>query len=119
MNTSSVTSTPLPSQTGQAPFELKLNKPSSTLFSLANTFLISSKKPRTVAGIERFVAVTGLWSILITSFSYFCAKTREIKVLLPEPATPVTTVIIPTGKSTSICFRLFMQASLIGRVPFG
>ena len=31
-------------------------------------------------------------------------------MLLPDPLTPVTTIILPKGKSTSISFKLFPEA---------
>ena len=65
------------------------------------------------------MAVMGPWSIITTLLSYCLANTREIRVLFPEPATPVTTVIIPRGMSTSTCFRLWRQASRTGRLPVG
>ena len=51
--------TPLPLQAGQAPPPLKVNKDASRPLSSASSFLISSKKPKKVAGVERPVAVTG------------------------------------------------------------
>jgi hypothetical protein len=37
--------TPAPLQFSQAPFELKLNSPASTLFAAANAFRMSSMTP--------------------------------------------------------------------------
>ncbi len=39
--------------------------------------------------------------------------------LLPEPATPVTTVSTPSGMSTSTSRRLFAVAPRISRAPVG
>ena len=69
--------------------------------------------------MERLVAVMGPWSIITTLLSYCLAKTWEMRVLFPEPATPVTTVMMPRGMSASTCFRLWRQASRTGRLPVG
>src|SRR5512132_96661 len=59
----SVYTTPKPWQFSQAPFELKLNRPASTLLALANALRTSSMMPVYVAGLEREDAPTGDWSI--------------------------------------------------------
>lgn len=59
INTSSVTITPLPPQTGHAPLLLKENSPASTWFAAAMVLRISSKTPKNVTGVERPVAVIG------------------------------------------------------------
>ena len=61
------------------------------------------------------VAVMGPWSIITTSCSYCLANTWVIRVLFPDPATPVTTVIIPSGISTSTHFKLCKLAPRTGR----
>ena len=105
-------------QFSQAPFELKLNSPASTLLACANAFRMSSITPVYVAGLERVDVPTADWSITIASG---CSgrNTSSISELLPEPATPVTTVRTAVGMSTSTSLRLFARASRIGSQPFG
>ena len=67
--------------------------------------------------VERLVAVIGPWSTRITWSAYCLAKHWVTSELFPEPATPVTTVMIPSGKSTSTCFRLLVSAPRTGRLP--
>ena len=110
---------PLPLQYGHAPLPLKVNKLSDTLFSFANTFLISSKNPKYVQTVERPVAVIALWSIKTTWFSYCFANTSLINDDLPLPATPVTTVNIPSGISISTFFKLWRFAPLTGKNSLG
>ena len=119
MNTSSVTICPLPPQTGQPPLLLKEKREASTPFSAAITLRISSKKPRQVAGVERPVAVTGDWSTSTTRSEYCLANTSRMRELLPEPATPVTTVSTFSGMSTDTFFKLWTQAFRTGRKAFG
>ena len=104
---------------GQAPSLLKENNPGFTLFIFAISFLISSKKPKNVAGVERPVAVIWDWSTRITLSSYSLAKTSLINELLPEPATPVTTVKTFNGILTDTFFKLWMFAFFIGKYSFG
>ena len=119
INTSSVVIAPRPLQWGQAPFPLKVKRLTLWLFRSAKTFLISSKKPRNVHTVERPVAVTALWSIITTWSSYCFAKTSLISDDFPLPATPVTTVIMPRGISTSTFLRLWMFAPRTSKNPFG
>ena len=46
-------------------------------------------------------------------------RTSLISELLPEPLTPVTHVIIPSGTSTLTCFRLFSAAPRTLSHPVG
>ena len=103
MNTSSVTITPLPPQTGQAPLLLKEKIAGSVWHWAPISFRMASKNPRKVAGVERPVAVMGDWSTRITRSAYCLANTSRMRLLLPEPATPVTTVRTPraTKKGTA------------------
>ena len=119
INTSSVTICPRPPQAGQAPLLLKENRPASVPVSAAISLLISSKKPRKVAGVERPVAVTGDWSTSTTRSAYCLANTSRMRELLPEPATPVTTVSTCSGMSTDTFFRLCSAAFRTGRKAFG
>lgn len=119
MNTSSVTICPRPPQTGQAPLLLKENSDASAPVSAAITRRISSKKPRKVAGVERPVAVTGDWSTSTTRSAYCLANTSRMSELLPEPATPVTTVSTSSGMSADTFLRLCTQAFRTGRKAFG
>ena len=107
----------------------------------AKSSLISLKTPVYVAGFERGVLPIGDWSIFITlsrfsvplislklpyfvcalfSFTerylYITSFTRED---FPEPETPVTQTISPSGISTFIFFKLFAYAPLTDRYfPF-
>jgi hypothetical protein len=58
------------------------------------------------------------WSIT-TASGWRCKNTPLISELLPEPATPVTTVSTPGGMSTSTLRRLCRLARRIGRLPLG
>jgi hypothetical protein len=71
-----------------------------------------------VAGAERLFAVTRDWSITIAS-GCCSRKTSLIRVLLPEPATPVTTVSTPVGMLTVTSFRLCRVALLMVIRPVG
>src|SRR3989344_3895585 len=105
---------PSPLHSGHAPEELKLNMLGETSFSLAKSFLISSKIPMYVAGLERDDLPTPDWSISIVSFSL--QKTSTINELLPDPATPVTQTNMPFGTSTDTFFKLWVLALRIGVV---
>ena len=63
-----------------------------------------------------FPALTLLRFNLLESFLYNISFTNE---LFPEPDTPVTQVMTPSGKSTSICLRLFSYAFLTVSHPVG
>src|SRR4029453_2279567 len=82
----SVYTTPRPPQFSQAPLELKLNRPASTLLALAKALRTSSIMPVYVAGLEREETPTADWSIRIAS-GYWLMKASFISELLPEPAT--------------------------------
>ena len=125
---------------------MKLNLPGLYPLALAsgvsaNNSLIGVKTPTYVAGFERGVLPIGVWSILmiLSMFStpsiescfpgciYFLLmivdnplyNTWLIRLLLPEPLTPVTQVNNPSGMSISTFFRLFSLAPLIVRnFPF-
>src|SRR5829696_9649273 len=110
--------TPVPLQFSQAPFELKLNRPGSTLFAAANALRRSSMTPVYVAGFEREFAPTADWSMTIAS-GWAGRNTPSMSELLPDPATPVTTVRTAVGTSTSTPWRLLSRASRIGNQPVG
>src|SRR6266545_5263575 len=114
----SVYTTPKPWQFSQAPLELKLNRPASTLLALAKALRTSSIMPVYVAGLEREDTPTADWSITIAS-GCWCWKTSLMRELLPEPATPVTTVNTPVGMFTLTFCRLLIFAFLIGSLPVG
>ena len=125
---------PSPEQASHLPpGTLKLNLPLSyprifASFVVANISLIKSNTPVYVAGFERGVLPIGDWSILIIlsilwspltslqfpTFSFdlfkalliFLYKTSFIKVLFPEPETPVTQMNSPSGNLTLIFFKL-------------
>src|SRR6266508_7035892 len=82
-------STPRPPQFSQAPLELKLNRPASTLLALAKALRTSSIIPVYVAGLEREDTPSADWSIRMASGKSE-TKASLINELLPEPATPVT-----------------------------
>src|SRR5919202_7032841 len=96
--------TPLPSQFGQAPAELALNRSGLTPLAFANAVRIGSSSPVYVAGLLRREPRIGAWSIDTTPAPFGIDPcTSE---LLPEPATPVTTTSTPSGTSTSTSRRL-------------
>src|SRR5687768_6626002 len=97
--------TPAPLQVGQAPSELALNSAGFTPLTFANALRIGSSSPVYVAGLLRREPLITLWSTDTTpSPAGIDPWTSE---LLPEPATPVTTVSTPSGMSTSTWRRLF------------
>ena len=60
--------------------------------------------------------------IVLARFSFLANVLYKISLvseLFPEPDTPVTQVITPSGTSTSMFFRLFSFAPLIVRYPVG
>jgi hypothetical protein len=90
---------------GQLPAELKLKSEALTSLALANACRMSSMIPCRWLGAERLFGRHRDWSITIASGC--CArKTSLIRVLLPEPATPVTTVSYAGGNATVTFFRL-------------
>ncbi len=107
--------TPAPLQVGQAPSELALNSAGFTPLALAKALRIGSARPVYVAGLLRREPRIGVWSTETTPSSAGIEPcTSE---LLPEPATPVTTVSTPSGMSTSTPWRLFAVAPRIASVP--
>ena len=94
---------PLPPQFSQAPFELKLNKPLSTLFSLANKALIMSNTLVYVATFDLELIPT----LSFPTFTIFLSwsKIYFISDDFPDPDTPVIQVNIPNG---ILIFRLLI-----------
>src|SRR5438552_5822074 len=109
--------TPLPSQLGQAPAELALNSSALTPFALAKAVRIGSSSPVYVAGLLRREPRIGVWSIETTPAPL--GIDPWISELLPDPATPVTTVSTPSGMSTLTSRRLCCVAWRICRWPLG
>src|ERR1044071_6279956 len=103
--------TPAPLQLGQAPSELALNSAGLTPFSFAKALRMGSSRPVYVAGLLRREPRIAAWSIATTPSRP--ATDPWISELLPDPATPVTTVSIPSGTSTSTSWRLFVEAPRI------
>ncbi len=112
--------TPAPLQVGQAPSELALKSAGFTPLALAKALRIGSASPVYVAGLLRREPRIAVWSIDTTPSAPAC---RDIEPctseLLPEPATPVTTVSTPSGMSTSTFWRLFAVAPRTASVPVG
>src|SRR5437868_14237781 len=100
--------TPLPLQVGQAPSELALNSAGFTPFALANALRIGSSKPVYVAGLLRREPRIAVWSTVTTPSRP--DTDPVISELLPDPATPVTTTKIPSGRSTSTFSKLWVRA---------
>src|SRR5918999_3570214 len=109
--------TPAPLQLGQAPSELALNSAGFTPFAFANALRIGSSTPVYVAGLLRREPLIAAWSITTTPSRP--ATDPWISELLPEPATPVTTVSTPSGMSTSTSRRLWDVAPRTSRTPDG
>src|SRR5918997_5697592 len=101
--------TPLPLHTGQAPSELALNNDGLTPLALAKALRIGSSSPVYVAGLERREPRIAAWSSTVTP-SWRAARQPWISELLPDPATPVTTVNTPSGTSTVTSRRLWRLA---------
>ena len=114
---SSVKITPAPLQVGQAPSELELKSAGLTPLALANALRIGSSRPVYVAGLLRRDPLIAPWSITMTSSRP--ASEPWISELLPDPATPVTTVSRPSGTSTSTSRRLCVLAPRTSIVPVG
>src|SRR5689334_25177781 len=72
--------------------------------------------PVYVAGFERLEMPTGDWSIKIASG---CCRKKVwwMSVLLPDPATPVTTVRTPVGISTLTFCKLLALALEMDSLP--
>ena len=103
----SVKMTPAPLQVGQAPSEFELNSAGLTPLALANALRIGSSRPVYVAGLLRRDPLIAPWSMTTTPSRL--ATEPWMSDDLPEPATPVTTHSIPSGMSTSTCFRLCVR----------
>src|SRR6185437_12345295 len=104
-------------QPGQAPSELALNRAGFTPLAFANAARTGSSSPVYVAGLLRRDPRMGAWSTVTTpSLGDTEPRTRE---LLPDPATPVTTVSTPSGMSTSTPRRLWAEAPRTCRAPAG
>ena len=61
-------------------------------------------------------------AIILALFNFFASDLYKIsftRLLLPEPETQVTTVIIPSGNFTSMFLRLFSLAPFTSRKPVG
>ena len=102
---------------------------------------MTSNRPVYVAGLERGVRPIGDWStwmilsswlsprIVVWRPGFWRARCRRLptalkstsltSVDLPEPLTPVTAVITPSGTFTSMLFRLFAAAPRISTQPDG
>src|SRR5205085_6863301 len=88
-----------------------------TLLTLAKVFRTSSMIPVYVAGFERLEMPTGDWSITIASGC--CGrKVWWMSELLPDPATPATTVRTPVGISPLTVCRLWALALVMDSLPF-
>src|SRR5690606_28777589 len=85
----SVSMTPAPLHTGQAPSEFALNSAGLTPLALANALRTGSSRPVYVAGLERRDPRIALWSTVTTPSRG--ATDPWMSELLPDPATPVTT----------------------------
>src|SRR4051812_3057183 len=112
---SSVKITPAPLQVGQAPSELELKRAGLTPLALAKALRMGSSSPVYVAGLLLREPLIAPWSITITSSRP--ASEPWMSELLPDPATPVTTVIVPSGTSTSTSRRLFVEAPRTSITP--
>src|SRR6187401_3067586 len=109
--------TPAPLQVGQAPSELALNRAGFTPLALANALRIGSSSPVYVAGLLRREPRIAVWSTATTPSR---PDTEPwISELLPDPATPVTTVSTPSGTSTSTSCRLCVRAPRAFITPEG
>src|SRR4051812_5961595 len=106
---------PLPLHVGQAPSEFALNRAGFTPLAFANAVRIGSSRPEYVAGLLRREPRIGVWSMATTPPSLGIEP--WMSELLPEPATPVTTVRTPSGMSTLTSCRLCCEAWRIGREP--
>src|SRR4051794_32663201 len=109
--------TPAPLHVGQAPSELELKSAGFTPLAFANALRIGSRSPVYVAGLLRREPRIAPWSITTTPSR---PETEPlIRELLPEPATPVTTTSTPSGMSTSMSWRLCVDAPRTSSVPEG
>src|SRR5665809_49436 len=109
--------TPAPLQLGQAPSEMALNSAGFTRLAFANALRIGSSSLVYVAGLLRREPRIGVWSIDTTPSR---PDTEPwINELFPDPATPVTTTITPSGMSTSTSCRLWVLAPRTSSTPDG
>src|SRR4028118_2005309 len=109
--------TPAPLQLGQAPSELALNSAGFTPLAFANALRIGSSSPVYVAGLLRREPRIGAWS---TDTTPPLPDTEPwISELFPDPATPVSTTITPSGMSTLTSFRLWVLAPRTSTTPEG
>src|SRR4028118_1814196 len=96
--------TPAPLQLGQAPSELALNSAGFTPLAFANALRIEPSSPVYVAGLLRREPRIGAWS---TDTTPPLPDTDPwISELFPDPATPVSTTITPSGMSTLTSLRV-------------
>src|SRR5690349_6026868 len=102
----------MPLQFGHAPSEFALNNDAFTPLALANVARIGSSRPVYVAGFDRREPRMADWSTTVTSSRL--DSEPWMSELLPEPATPVTTVSTPSGTSTLTFRRLCSDASRMG-----
>src|SRR4051812_24380287 len=114
---SSVKITPAPLHAGHAPSELALNSAGFTPLALANALRIGSSSPVYVAGLLRRDPLIAVWSTTTTPSRP--DTDPWISELLPDPATPVTTVSTPSGMSTSTSWRLWVLAPRTSSAPDG
>ena len=113
----SVMITPSPLHSGHAPSELALKSAGLTPLAFANAERMTSSSPVYVAGLLRREPRIGDWSTTTTSSN--AGTLPWMSDDLPDPATPVTTVRMPSGMSTSTSQRLCCVAPRIARAPFG
>src|SRR5262245_64800728 len=107
----------MPLQVGQAPSGLALNRAGFTPLTFANALRIGSSTPVYVAGLLRREPRIGVWS---TDTTPSRPDTEPwISELLPDPATPVTTVSTPSGMSTLTFFKLCVRAPRTFITPEG
>ncbi len=118
MNAKSVWIAPRPRHCGQAPRELKLNRPGAAPVAREKIFRTWSKIPRYVAGVDLDEAPTGDWSTT-TASGWRAHNSPWISELFPEPATPVTAVSTPVGTRTDTSRRLFRRAPSTASQPEG
>src|SRR5699024_8767533 len=99
--------TPFPLHTGQAPKELKLNKPAGCPVCFENILRISSIIPIYVARVERLeIPILPCPTIIVSG--YFSGNASNINELLPEPDTPHTETKAFLGIFTLIFFKLLL-----------
>src|SRR5215213_1971415 len=107
--------TPAPLHVGQAPSEFELNSAGLTPLAFANALRIGSSRPVYVAGLLRREPRIAPWSITTTPSRP--ATEPCTSELLPDPATPVSTQSTPSGMSTSMPWRLCVDAPRTSSAP--